>query len=94
MKCAVVSGAAAGIGAATAKHLAGNGYRVVGIDLHGDVAVQGDVSDPGTWQRAVELCDGGVGVEVDEEAVRRAAEIGHSWRSPIWRYDDGSFAEW
>ena len=36
----------------------------------------------------------GLGVEVDEEAVRRAAEIGHSWRSPIWRHDDGSFAEW
>ncbi|KJK42909.1 galactonate dehydratase, partial [Lentzea aerocolonigenes] len=31
----------------------------------------------------------GLGVEVDEAAVRRAAEIGHSWRSPIWRHDDG-----
>jgi len=60
MKCAVVSGAGAGIGAATAKHLTDNGYRVVGIDLRGDVAVQGDVSDPETWQRALELCDGGV----------------------------------
>jgi NAD(P)-dependent dehydrogenase (short-subunit alcohol dehydrogenase family) len=60
MKCAVVSGAGAGIGAATAKHLTDNGYRVVGIDLRGDVAVRGDVSDPATWQRAVELCDGGV----------------------------------
>lgn len=58
MKCAVVSGAAAGIGAATAKHLTDNGYRVVGIDLHGDVAIQGDVSDPETWRRAVELSDG------------------------------------
>ena len=36
----------------------------------------------------------GLGVEVDEAAVRRAAEIGHSWRSPVWRHDDGSFAEW
>ncbi|MFJ8961736.1 SDR family NAD(P)-dependent oxidoreductase [Lentzea sp. NPDC102401] len=60
MKCAVVSGAGAGIGAATAKHLTDNGYRVVGIDLLGDVAVRGDVSDPETWQRAIELCDGGV----------------------------------
>ncbi|MET9633119.1 galactonate dehydratase [Lentzea sp. NPDC006480] len=36
----------------------------------------------------------GLGVEVDEAAVRRAAEVGHAWRSPIWRHDDGGFAEW
>lgn len=30
----------------------------------------------------------------DEPAVRRAAESGHAWRSPIRRHDDGSFAEW
>ncbi|SDQ87964.1 galactonate dehydratase [Actinopolyspora saharensis] len=36
----------------------------------------------------------GLGIEIDEEAVRRAAELGHRWRSPIWRDDDGSFAEW
>jgi galactonate dehydratase len=36
----------------------------------------------------------GLGIEVNEAAVRRAAEIGHSWRSPLWRYDDGSLAEW
>jgi galactonate dehydratase len=36
----------------------------------------------------------GLGIEVDEAAVRRAAETGHQWRSPIWRHDDGSFAEW
>lgn len=60
MKCAVVSGAAAGIGAATAQHLTDNGYRVIGVDITGDVAVRGDVSDPETWRRAVELSDGGV----------------------------------
>lgn len=36
----------------------------------------------------------GLGVEIDEQAVRRAAEVGHRWRSPIWRHEDGSFAEW
>jgi galactonate dehydratase len=36
----------------------------------------------------------GLGIEIDESAVRRAAEIGHAWRSPVWRHDDGSFAEW
>jgi galactonate dehydratase len=36
----------------------------------------------------------GLGIEVDEEAVRRAAETGHRWRSPVWRHPDGSLAEW
>lgn len=36
----------------------------------------------------------GLGIEVDEEAVRAAASQGHRWRGPIWRHDDGSFAEW
>lgn len=36
----------------------------------------------------------GLGVDIDEAAVRRADEVGHRWRSPVWRQDDGSFAEW
>jgi galactonate dehydratase len=36
----------------------------------------------------------GLGIEVDEAAVRRAAEVGHSWRSPVWRLTDGTAAEW
>ncbi|WP_189299253.1 galactonate dehydratase [Streptomyces albospinus] len=37
----------------------------------------------------------GLGVEVDEHAVRAAdAAGGHAWRNPVWRYDDGAFAEW
>lgn len=36
----------------------------------------------------------GLGVEIDEAAVRRAAEIGHQWRNPVWFHADGSFAEW
>ncbi|MGJ9422195.1 galactonate dehydratase [Aeromicrobium sp. CF3.5] len=36
----------------------------------------------------------GLGVSIDETAVRAAAEQGHRWRSPVWRHDDGSFAEW
>jgi galactonate dehydratase len=36
----------------------------------------------------------GLGIEVDEAAVRRADEVGHAWRSPVWRLDDGSLAEW
>jgi galactonate dehydratase len=26
--------------------------------------------------------------------VRRAAEVGHRWRSPLWKHADGSLAEW
>ncbi|MER5353930.1 galactonate dehydratase [Kitasatospora sp. NPDC002551] len=36
----------------------------------------------------------GLGIEIDEAAVRRAAELGHRWRNPVWRHQDGSFAEW
>lgn len=36
----------------------------------------------------------GLGIEVDEKAVRKAAEVGHDWQSPSWRNNDGSFAEW
>jgi galactonate dehydratase len=36
----------------------------------------------------------GLGIEIDEAAVRRAAEQGHRWRGPVWRSPDGSFAEW
>lgn len=36
----------------------------------------------------------GLGIEIDETQVRRAAESGHRWRNPVWTHDDGSFAEW
>ncbi|MFC3996233.1 galactonate dehydratase [Nocardiopsis sediminis] len=36
----------------------------------------------------------GLGVSVDEDAVRRADRTGHRWRAPVWSHPDGSFAEW
>ncbi|MBK8020126.1 MAG: galactonate dehydratase [Chloroflexi bacterium] len=36
----------------------------------------------------------GLGIEVDEERVREAAAVGHRWRNPVWRREDGSIAEW
>jgi galactonate dehydratase len=36
----------------------------------------------------------GLGIEVDEAAVRHAAQIGHSWHNPVWRHPDGTLAEW
>ncbi|SDK02320.1 galactonate dehydratase [Sediminibacillus albus] len=43
----------------------------------------------------VAIPDGpGLGIEVDEEYVRKRAEEGHNWRNPVWRHKDGSLAEW
>ncbi len=36
----------------------------------------------------------GLGIEINEEKVREAAKIGHDWRNPVWRNEDGSVAEW
>ncbi|MET8278081.1 galactonate dehydratase [Micromonospora sp. NPDC005174] len=36
----------------------------------------------------------GLGIDVDENAVREAAARGHRFRSPIWRGPDGAFTEW
>jgi galactonate dehydratase len=36
----------------------------------------------------------GLGVTIDEAAVREADKDRHRWRNPIWRQQDGSFAEW
>jgi galactonate dehydratase len=36
----------------------------------------------------------GLGITIDEDAVRDVAKQGHRWRNPIWRNKDRSFAEW
>ncbi|MBB0247373.1 D-galactonate dehydratase, partial [Streptomyces alkaliphilus] len=36
----------------------------------------------------------GLGIEVDEAAVRAADDSAPEWRNPLWRHPDGSFAEW
>jgi len=36
----------------------------------------------------------GLGIEIDEEAVREAHKDRHRWRNPVWRHEDGSLAEW
>ncbi|WP_329309716.1 galactonate dehydratase [Streptomyces sp. NBC_01262] len=36
----------------------------------------------------------GLGLTVDEAAVRAADRVGHAWRNPVWRHPDGTFAEW
>src|SRR5438094_3935665 len=36
----------------------------------------------------------GLGVAIDEAAVREAHKDRHRWRNPVWRTADGNFAEW
>jgi galactonate dehydratase len=36
----------------------------------------------------------GLGIEINEEHVRKMAKIGHDWKNPLWRHPDGSVAEW
>jgi galactonate dehydratase len=36
----------------------------------------------------------GLGVEIDEERIRAAAEGAVAWHSPVWRNPDGTVAEW
>lgn len=36
----------------------------------------------------------GLGLQIDESAVRQAAARWETWQNPIWRHSDGSFAEW
>jgi galactonate dehydratase len=36
----------------------------------------------------------GLGVDINEDAVRESDKRRHSWRNPVWCLADGSFAEW
>ncbi len=36
----------------------------------------------------------GLGIVINEDHVRKMAAIGHNWRNPLWRHQDGSVAEW
>lgn len=65
-RIAIVTGAASGIGAATAGRLVGDGWRVIGIDLvsrapAGVELVQGDAADASRIAAALERCEGRLG---------------------------------
>ncbi|WP_160724276.1 galactonate dehydratase [Bacillus sp. USDA818B3_A] len=36
----------------------------------------------------------GLGITVNEEFLRRQADVGHNWKNPVWRHKDGTIAEW
>ncbi|MEV0891827.1 galactonate dehydratase [Promicromonospora sp. NPDC050262] len=56
------------------------------------------IVDPGVFayeDGSVAIPQGpGLGIEVNEDYVRERAAEGHRWRNPVWRHEDGSFAEW
>jgi galactonate dehydratase len=70
----------------------------IGIHYNDDGEVLDYVVDRSVFDFAngsIERLTGpGLGIEVDEAAVRAADKRGHNWRSPTWRYPDGSLAEW
>jgi galactonate dehydratase len=84
------------LGFATPNHLIQE--HSIGIHYNEDGEVLDYVVDPSVFDfstGSVERMTGpGLGIEVDERAVRDADTRGHAWRGPVWRHADGSFAEW
>lgn len=40
------------------------------------------------------LTGAGLGIDINEELVRKAAQTAHTWRTPVWRGPDGAVREW
>ena len=74
----------------------GIGYTETGLDNEGS-----DILDYLVDTSVFEIAQGhikrprgpGLGIEIDEQAVVRAAAIGHSWKFMPWYHSDGSYAE-
>ncbi|GAA1719982.1 galactonate dehydratase [Fodinicola feengrottensis] len=70
----------------------------LGIHYHHGTEILDYLVDPSLFRfidgHAVRTDRPGLGIDVDEAAVRRAADSTAAWRGPLWRHPDGSFAEW
>ncbi len=70
----------------------------VGIHYNQDAELLDYVTDPEPFRfqggSLARTDRPGLGITVDEPAVRAADKKGHAWRNPVWRHADGSFAEW
>lgn len=36
----------------------------------------------------------GLGIEINEDYVKEKQKVGHNWKNPVWRHEDGTIAEW
>ena len=56
------------------------------------------LNDPEVFRYKNGMCDlltePGLGIDVNEDYVRKMANEGHNWHNPIWRDSDGVVAEW
>jgi galactonate dehydratase len=70
----------------------------VGIHYNKDADLLSYVMDTEPFRfvggHAVRTALPGLGVSIDEDAVRAADQDAHRWRNPVWRHPDGSLAEW
>jgi len=70
----------------------------LGIHYNADNDLLDYVTDRGVFSYKdgyVEIPGGpGLGITVNEDYVIERAKVGHRWRNPLWRHDDGSVAEW
>jgi len=84
------------VGFATPNHLIQE--QSIGIHYNKGAEVLDYVADTaplrfvdGCFER---LTGPGLGIEIDERAVRAAASRWETWQNPVWRHADGSVAEW
>jgi galactonate dehydratase len=70
----------------------------IGIHYHTGAELLDYVSNPEVFRfhegHFLRPAGPGLGIEVDERAVRAADGSAPDWRGPVWRHPDGSFAEW
>ena len=70
----------------------------MGIHYNGEVDLLDYLDNPEVFQVENGYIDRpvlpGLGIKINEQKVREMAALGHRWKNPIWRNDDGCITEW